>query len=108
MSFGILFPIPSATERPESGGEEKAVSDYALPPEDCSTRHGSEKRDLEALVREAYEIMKARIEAEEGSTMETGPSGSGRNAEEGTSSHTKDEAYAEAGRDRYTVSNTSV
>jgi hypothetical protein len=57
----------STTERPESGGEEKA----------------------------------AQFEAKEGSVAESDPSGSGRDTEEGASSHMKDEAYGEAGRDRY-------
>ena len=48
----------SATTRPASGGEERAVSDYALPLEESSTRNLSVELDLEALVREAYEIVK--------------------------------------------------
>jgi hypothetical protein len=56
---------------------------------------------LEALIREACELVTAQIEAEERSVAESGPSGSGRDAEDGGSRHTKDEAYGEAGRDRY-------
>jgi hypothetical protein len=39
----------STMERPESGGEEKAVSGYAVLPEESSTQAGSEEVDLEAL-----------------------------------------------------------
>ena len=66
----------SATTRPASGGEERAATDYALPPEESSTQIGSEELDIEALVREAYEIVEAQIEAEEGLIAESGPSGS--------------------------------
>ena len=52
------------------------MSDYALPPEESSRRNGSEEYDLEALIREAYEIVKAKIEAEEGFITESAPSGS--------------------------------
>jgi hypothetical protein len=90
----------STTERPESGGEEEAVSGYALPPEESSTQAGSEELDLEELIREACELVTAQFDAEEGSIMETGPSGS-RDVEDGASSHTKEEAYGGAGRDRY-------
>ena len=56
-----------------------------------------EEYDLEALIREAYEIVKSKIEAEEGSTMETSPRGS-EDAEEEASLHTEAGAYVEAGR----------
>jgi hypothetical protein len=49
----------STTERPESSGEEKEASDYALPPEESSMQAGSEELDLEALIREACELVKA-------------------------------------------------
>jgi hypothetical protein len=71
----------SATERPESGGEEKAVSWYALPPEESSTQAGSEELDFEELVREVCELVTAQYEAEEGSIAESGLSGS-RDAED--------------------------
>ena len=58
---------------------------------------GSLEFDIEPLVREAYDIVKAQIEDEEGSTIEAGPRGS-EDAEEDASLHTKDEAYAEAER----------
>ena len=87
----------SVTTWPTSGGEARVVSDFALPPEECTARNDTEELDIEALVREAYEIVKAQIEVEEGSTMETGPRGS-EDAEEDASLHTKDEAYAEAER----------
>ena len=90
----------SATTRPASGGEERVASDYTLPPKESSTRNGLEEFDLEALVREAYEIAKAQIEAEERSTMESGMRGS-EDVEEDTSLHTEDGAYAEAERERY-------
>ena len=63
----------SATSRPTSGGEERAASGYALPPRESSMQTGSFEFDIEPLVRDAYDIVKAQIEAEEGSTMETGP-----------------------------------
>jgi hypothetical protein len=91
----------STTKRPENGGEEKAASGYALPPERSSTQAGSEELDLEALIREACELVRTQIKAEEGSVAESGPSESGRDAEDRGSRHTKDEAYGEAGRDRY-------
>ena len=84
----------SATTRPASGGEERAASDYALPSEESSTCNGLEEFDLEALVREAYEIVKAQIKAEEGFVKELGPRGS-EDAEEDASLHT-DGAYVEA------------
>ena len=62
----------SATTRPASGGEERAASDYALPSEKSSTQTGLEELDIELLVREAYEIVKAQVEAEEGD-IEDGP-----------------------------------
>ena len=71
------------------------VSDYALPPEESSTCNGSEEYDLDALIREAYEIVKTKFEAEEGSTMESSMRGS-EDAEEDTSLHTEDGAYAKA------------
>ena len=36
------------------------MSDYALPLEESSSRDGSDELDIEALVREAYEILKAK------------------------------------------------
>ena len=90
----------SATTRPASGGEERAASDYALPPEESSTQTGSEELDIEALVREACGLVKAQNEAEDRSIAESGRSGSG-DAEEGASLHTEDGAYAEAERDWY-------
>ena len=66
----------SATTRPTSGGEKRAVSDYARPPEESSMRNDMEEYDLEAVIREACEIVKAKIEAEESSTMESGTRGS--------------------------------
>ena len=87
----------SATTQPTSGGEERAASDYSLPPNESSPRNSSVELDIEALVREAYKIVKAQLEAEEGSTMETGPRGS-EDVEEDASLHTKDEAHAEAKR----------
>ena len=68
------------------------VSDYALPSEESSMRNDMEEYDLEELIREAYEIVKSKIEAEEGSTMETGPRGS-EDAEEEASLHTEDGLY---------------
>ena len=53
------------------------------------------KLNIAALVREAYEIVKAQIEAEEGSTMETAPRGS-KDVEEDSSLRTEDGAYVEA------------
>ena len=73
------------------------MSDYPLLLEESSTWIGSVELDIEALVREAYEIVEAQIEAEEGSTMKTGPRGS-EDAEEEASLHTADGAYAEAVR----------
>ena len=47
------------------------MSDYASPPmEESSSQNGSVEFNIEALVREAYEILKTKIEAEEGSIME--------------------------------------
>ena len=89
----------SATTRPTSGGEERVASDYTLPPEENSMRNGLEELDLEALVLEAYEIMKAHIEAEERSSMESGTRGS-EDAEEDASLHMEDGAYVEAERER--------
>ena len=43
-------------------------------------------------MREAYEIVEARIEAEEGFIAESSPSGS-EDAEEGASLHIEDGAY---------------
>jgi urease alpha subunit len=60
----------------------------------------SEKLGLKALIQEIWELVKAQIEAEEGSIAELGPSGL-RDAEEGASLHTEDGAYAEAERDWY-------
>ena len=80
--------IGSSRQRPASGGQERAVSDYALPPEESSPRNVLEEFGLEALIREAYEIVKAQIEAEEGSVE----------LEEDTSLCTKDGAYKEAGK----------
>ena len=82
----------SATTRPASGGEERAVSDHTLPPEESSMHNGSEELDLEALIREACEIVKAQIEAEEGFTMETRPTGS-EYAEDEASLRMEDGAY---------------
>ena len=48
------------------------MSDYALPFKERSTRDGTEEYELEALVWEAYEIVRSKIEANGGSTMETG------------------------------------
>ena len=76
------------------------ASDYALPSEESSTCNGLEEFDLEALVREAYEIVKAQIKAEEGFVKELGPRGS-EDAEEDASLHTEDGPYAEAERERY-------
>jgi hypothetical protein len=87
----------SATTQPASGGEERE-----LPPEErSSTRAGSEGPDLGALIWEACGLVMEQIEAEEELVMESSPRGSGRDPEEGASSHTKDEAYVEAGRERY-------
>jgi hypothetical protein len=47
----------STMERPKSGGEEKAMSGYAVPPEESSTRAGSEELDLEALIRDVCELV---------------------------------------------------
>ena len=71
-----------------SGGKEKVTGDYTLLPEESLARDGLEELDLEALIREAYEIVKAQIEAEEGSVE----------LEEDTSLCTKDGAYKEAGK----------
>ena len=73
------------------------MSDYALPLKETSTRDGSEEYDLEALVWEAYEIVKSKIEADGGFIMELGPRGS-EDAEEEASLHMEDGAYAEARR----------
>ena len=40
----------TTTTRPPSDGEERVVSDYAVPPEERSTRNGSKEYDLEALI----------------------------------------------------------
>ena len=40
------------TTRPASGGEKRAVSDYALPSKESSTRNDMEEYDVEALIRE--------------------------------------------------------
>ena len=82
------------------GGEERVASDYPLPPEESSTRNVFEEFDLEALVREAYKIVKAQIEAEERSTTELGTRGL-EDTEEDASIRTEDGAYAEAERERY-------
>ena len=63
-----------------------AVSEYALPPEECSMRNDMEEYDLEALIREAYEIMEAQIKADRGFIMESGPRGS-EDMEEDASTH---------------------
>ena len=63
----------SAITRPASSGEERAVSDYAIPPEESLMRDGLEEYDLEALIWEAYEIVWSKIEAEEGFIIESGP-----------------------------------
>ena len=80
-----------------SGGKEKVTGDYTLLPEESLARDGLEELDLEALIREAYEIVKAQIEAEEGFTKEVGSRDS-EGAEEDTSLRTEDGAYKEAGR----------
>ena len=90
----------SATTRLASGGEERAATDYALPPQESSTQIGSDELDIEALIREACGLVKAKIKAEEGLIAETGPSGS-EDAEEGASLHIEDGAYAEADREWY-------
>jgi hypothetical protein len=79
----------SATTSAASDRKEKAASVYALPPVETSTRAGSEELDLVALIRESCELLMAQFEAEEESGTDSGPSGS------------VDEAYGEAGRDRY-------
>jgi hypothetical protein len=56
---------------------------------------------LEELIREVCQLVTAQFDAEEGSVAESGPSGLGRDAEDGASRLMKDEAYGEAGRDRY-------
>ena len=72
------------------------ASDDALPPKDkSSSRKGPVVLDIEALIREAYEIMKMRVEAEEGSTLESSPRGPD-DEEEVASLGTKDKAYAKA------------
>ena len=82
----------SSATRPASGGERRMVRDYAsLPTEESSLRDGSVEFYIEALIREAYEIVKAQIEAREGSTMETGPRGS-EDLEEDTSPRVEDGA----------------
>ena len=49
------------------------MSDYVPPPtEESSSLNGSEELDIEALVWEAYEILKKKFEAKEGSIMESG------------------------------------
>ena len=73
------------------------VCDYALPPEESSPCNGLDEFNLEALIREVYEIVKAQIEAEEGFTKEVGSRDS-EGAEEDTSLRTEDGAYKEAGR----------
>ena len=88
----------SATTWPASGREERAASDYALPPQESSTQ--IRELDLEALLREEYKIVETQIEAEEGLIAESDPSGS-EDAEEGASSHMEDGAYAEAEREWY-------
>ena len=90
----------SGTTRPTSGGEERAATDHAPPPDRSSTQTGSEDLDLEALIREACGIVMAKIEAGEGLIAGSGPSGS-EDAEEGASSHMEDGAYAEAEREWY-------
>ena len=87
----------SATTQPPSGGEETVVSAYALLPKESSTRKGSEEFDLEALVREAYKILKMKVEADGGFIMELGPRGS-EDAEEDASLCVEDGAYVEAER----------
>ena len=90
----------SATTRPASGGEERATTDYAMPPDESSSRTGLEGLDLQALIREACGLVMAKIEAEEWLIAGSGPSGS-EDAEEGASSHMEDGAYAEAEREWY-------
>ena len=86
----------SAGTRPTRGGERRMVSDYASPPtEESSSRNGSVELDIEALVREAYEILKTKVEAEEGSIMESGWRES-KDVEEDVSLRTKGGAYVEA------------
>ena len=87
----------SATTRPASGRKKMVGGDYALPLEESSTRDGLEEYDLEALIGEAYDIVKSHIEAEEGFIKKTGPRGS-KDAEEDASLRTKDGAYVEAAR----------
>ena len=55
---------PSATTWPAHGGERRMVRDFASPPtEESSSRSGSVELDIEALVREAYEIVGAQMAA---------------------------------------------
>ena len=67
------------------------VSDYAISLKEILTHYISEEYDLEVIVWEAYEIVKSKIEADGGSTMETGPRGS-EDAKEEASLHTADRA----------------
>ena len=88
----------SSATWPASGGERRIVHDYASPPtEESSPWNGLVELDIEALVREAYEIVEAQIEAKEGPTMETGPRGS-EDKEEDASPRAEDRPYMEAGR----------
>ena len=74
------------------------VSDYASPlTEESSSQDGSVELDIEALIEEAYELVKAQIKAEERSTIETGPRGL-EDAEEDASPCVEHGAYVEAGR----------
>ena len=61
----------SAATQPASDGKRRMVSDYSSPPtREISSQNGSVELDIEALAREAYEILNTKIEAEEGSIME--------------------------------------
>ena len=85
----------STTIQPTSGGQMRVASDNAMPSkEESSSQNGPVGLNIEALIREAYEIMKMRVEVEEGSIMESGSRGP--DDKEVTSSGTKDGAYAKA------------
>ena len=87
----------SATTQPTSSGDDRAASDYSLPPKESSPWNGSVELDIEALVREVYEIVKAQIEAEEGFIMESSTRGS-EDEEEEASLHMEDGSYVQVGR----------
>ena len=85
-----------ATTQPASGNHNKMASDGAQPlKEESSLRKILAVFDVEALVQEVYEIMKAKIDNKE-RTDTRSDSGKSEEDEEVESSGAKDGAYADA------------